>query len=798
MRHTEPLPVFPRKSWVVLAVGAALSISPAMTHADDPKAFRRIASFPAFENYDIDTESVAEIVAASSDGMTLMYTDSENGSLGFVDITDPANPAALGAVPVGGQPTSVAAAGGYALVAVNTSPDFVDPSGHLAVVEIATRAIVAIHDLGGQPDSVAVSADGRYAAIAIENERNEEWCVVPGDGLANDFPVPEDDAAAAAACHTAGGEVGGLPQSPGGALAVVDLVGKPGAWGVRSVDLANLDGMPFASDPEPEYVDINRNDIAVVTLQENNHIALVDLASGAVVNHFSAGTTDLHQVDTQDNKLIELTGSLSNVPREPDGVTWIADDRFVTANEGDLHGGSRGFTIFDTDGEVAYEAGNSVEHAIVRHGHFPDARADDQGNEPENVEFARFGEDDYLFVASERASVVLVYNTRGKSGKAPKLKQVLATMVRPEGLLALPQRGLFVAACEEDDRDAVIRAGLTIFRLSAEANYPTIVSKDRADGTPIPWSALSGLAVDTENEDTVYTVQDSFYEESRILVMDVEDAPAKVKGEIVLRDMHGKIPAMPRAVVNDDLTVNLDPEGIATRAAGGFWIVSEGAGTAGDLGRPSETLNLLLKVGDSGGVQDVVTLPDAVNDRQVRFGYEGVAAVGRGDGEVVYVAFQREWLGDPDDRVRIGRYDTHSGEWTFFYYPIEAPLSANGGWVGLSDLAYLGGDRFAVVERDNQGGPDAVIKRLYAFSVAGLTPLPDDGSNPPAFPVVAKTLVRDLVPDLQATGGLVPEKIEGLAVNADGDALVVNDNDGVDDSNGETQLLLLEGSFDGD
>jgi hypothetical protein len=29
-------------------------------------------------------------------------------------------------------------------------------------------------DLGGQPDSVAASPDGRYLAVAIENERDED------------------------------------------------------------------------------------------------------------------------------------------------------------------------------------------------------------------------------------------------------------------------------------------------------------------------------------------------------------------------------------------------------------------------------------------------------------------------------------------------------------------------------------------------------------------------------------------------------------------------------------------------
>ena len=40
-------------------------------------------------------------------------------------------------------------------------------------------------------------------------------------------------------------------------------------------------------------------------------------------------------------------------------------------------------------------------------------------------------------------------------------------------------------------------------------------------------------------------------------------------------------------------------------------------------------------------------------------------------------------------------------------------------------------------------------------------------------------------------GGLVPEKIEGAALMANGDVLIINDNDGVDDNSGETQLLNL-------
>ena len=140
--------------------------------------FNRIATFPVClqidNNCDTDEETVAEIVDASSDGNTLIYTDSPREVIGFVNITDPAAPSALGTLNIGGEPTSVAVAGAYALVGVNTSESFTNPSGSLKVVDIATQSVVRTIDLGGQPDSVAVSPDGHYAVVAIENERDED------------------------------------------------------------------------------------------------------------------------------------------------------------------------------------------------------------------------------------------------------------------------------------------------------------------------------------------------------------------------------------------------------------------------------------------------------------------------------------------------------------------------------------------------------------------------------------------------------------------------------------------------
>ncbi len=720
--------------------------------------FERIATFPVFLNAAIDVQTVAEIVAASEDGNTLIYTDSEHDRVGFVDIADPEHPAPLGVLDLSGEPTSVAVRGRHALVAVNTSADFVNTSGELAVIDIANRTLAATLPLGGQPDSVAVSPDGRFAAVAIENERDEDL----GDGAP--------------------------PQLPAGWLTVVDLIGAPGDWQQRRVDLTGL-AERFPEDPEPEYVAINGANIAVVSLQENNHLALVHLPSGRVLRHFPAGTVDLRQIDTVENDLIEPGAALDGVLREPDGVTWLHGLAFATANEGDLDGGSRGFSVFGAAGQVLFESGNRFEHEVIRAGHYPEDRSENKGNEPENVTYARYGKDRLLFVGSERASLVGVYRLRGLH--RPELLQLLPTGVGPEGLLPIPERDLFVAASENDERDDKYRSALTLYRKkAAQPDYPTLISTDRDDGTPRPWGALSALALDPAHAGRGYSVHDSFYRHTRIYTLDLGASPARIDGEIPLRDADGLLAAVAPDLVAASGAVNLDAEGLAVRDGGGFWLVSEGSGSAA-------TPNLLLAVAGDGAIGQVVPLPASTAARQIRFGLEGVAAVGAGSAEQVYVAFQREWQDDPSGLVRIGRYTPADGSWRFFHYPLDAVESPFGGWIGLSEIVALDADNLVVVERDNQAGADARVKRLYRFSVAGIDPQTDTAPGVvPTFPVVEKVLVADLMPTLAATGGAVLEKIEGLAVLPGGAALIVNDNDGVDDSSGETQLLRLPGLFD--
>jgi hypothetical protein len=216
--------------------------------------------------------------------------------------------------------------------------------------------------------------------------------------------------------------------------------------------------------------------------------------------------------------------------------------------------------------------------------------------------------------------------------------------------------------------------------------------------------------------------------------------------------------------------------------------VSEGEGNAPN----ATTKNLLIEISAGGSVLQEVELPASVNDLQRSNGFEGVTVVGSGGQERVYVAFQREWAGDPARHVRIGQYSPSEGKWRFFYYPIDAVESPAGGSVGLSEITALSDERFAVIERDSIGGPDARIKKIYTFSIAGLVPK-EQGSVEP-FPVVSKSLAIDLLPLMRATDGWTLDKLEGFAVAKDGIAYAVTDNDGVEEATGETQFFRL-GAF---
>jgi len=664
--------------------------------------FERVATWPVFLNLpagvDPASETVAEIVAATPDGMMLVYTDSPGERIGLVDLAEPAAPAPADTIDVGGEPTAVTVVGNTVLAGVNTSESYTEPSGHIAVIDVAAGSMLRC-DLGGQPDSVAASPDGRFLAVAIENERDEE----------------HDD--------------GVIPQLPAGQLAILELDGDGRPTNCDAVRLVDLTGLAEIApeDPEPEFVDVNSDNVAG-------------------------------------------TGSLTAVPREPDAVAWLDSERLVTANEGDYQGGSRGLTIFSSTGDVLYESGNRLEHLGMAHGHYPDDRADNKGVEPEGGEFGLYGDTPLIFVAAERGNFVAVFEDR--PGAEPAFVQLLPTAVGPEGLLAIPQRDLFLVASEVDSEEDGLRGTIGVYARSADAPpYPTIVSDtDPATGAPIGWGALSGLAADPDDPNRLYAVSDSAYAVSRIYTVDAAQMPARITGYVDL--------------AKDGAPAGYDLEGIALRPDGGFWLVSEGDPESES---PLQQQSLLLAAGADGTVEREIALPDAAYEQAIRFGFEGVAARGEGEGEQVVVALQRAWNDDPEDTAKLAIYSPAQDSWSFVRYLLEAPKSERGGWVGLSEITHLDGDRFAVIERDNQPGSYAAIKTITVVDLGDVEP----AAWGEDLPLLEKATAIDLLPAMQAGRGWISDKAEGFAITADGRVFAVTDNDGVNNASGETLLLQL-------
>ncbi|MEM6888294.1 MAG: esterase-like activity of phytase family protein [Pseudomonadota bacterium] len=713
-----------------LTLTSSIAIVAALPAIAQEMSFNRIASFAVAGNTlddDKEVETSSEIIGATADGMTLVYSDSPLGAIGMIDITDPANPQPMGTISLTGEPTAVSVKGQTAFVAVNTSESFTAPSGFVTTFAMDGMQGASC-DLQGQPDSTAISPDGSFIAIAIENERDEDL----GDGR--------------------------VGQAPGGTLAMIDLDGE--ALNCDTIRFADLNGLAEIApdDPEPEFVDINGENEVVVTLQENNHIVVLGM-DGAVLSHFSAGTVDLKNIDATDERAAMLfVESQSGVPREPDGIQWIDDTHFAMANKGDMDGGSRGWTIMSQDGAEIYESGTAFEYAIIEAGHYPDKRSDAKGVEPEGMEFGVFGETPMVFVLAERASMVGVYDVSDPAN--PVLAQLLPSGVGPEGAIAIPGRNLLVTANEADLlKDNAARSHVMIFEYGEGApTYPHVTSAGANE--LIGFSALSGLAADPENPGIFYAVNDSFYGyQPSIFTIDITQTPARITESVVVN--RKGYPAQ-----------KIDIEGIVSDGEGGFWIASEG--------RTDRVIpHALYHVDASGEIQEEVPFPAELLAVERRFGAEGVTKVG----DTLWIAIQRDWADDGENLVKLVSYNLESEEWGAVHYRRTAPET---GWVGLSEIVAQG-DFIYLIERDNKIGDSAVTKLITRIPLSEMNPAPLGGE----LPVVEHDIVLDLLPALTSTGGYVVDKVEGLAFDAEGNAWIMTDNDGVDDSSGETLFLNL-------
>ncbi len=284
---------------------------------------------------------VAEISASVAIGNRL-YTISSGGS-NLVSISDwsvPTSPRLLRQLDLSGfETTSVATFGN--LIAIAATPDNYGASGTPTPVSqvrfysinlAGTVKEVGVVDTGFLTDSILFSADGRQLYAANEGSPNDDYSVDPIGSVS---------------IITISGKGRNLRFSevevsfPDLDDSSVDLLGS----GIRFSGKTGVT-TSFAQDAEPEYVSA-AGGYLFVTLQENNTVARINLATNQVESYIGLGWVDYSQVSVDLNDedgpskselFNPLTGQKVVGLRMADGIAaWEQGSNvyFVTANEGD-------------------------------------------------------------------------------------------------------------------------------------------------------------------------------------------------------------------------------------------------------------------------------------------------------------------------------------------------------------------------------------------------------------------------------------------------------------------------------
>ncbi len=268
------------------------------------------------------TKGGAEIVAFDPKTRHAFSTNSASNTVDITSLANPLTPRLVGRIdlsPYGAGPNSVAVHP-YGSVAVAVEAADKQADGQVVLFD-PQGAFQRAFTVGALPDGLAVSPDGRHVVVANEGEPNAEYTVDP-EGTISVIDLRE------------------------GTVATADFR----AWNGKEAELAAQHirifgpGASVAQDIEPEYVTISADSRrAWVSLQENNAIAEVDLASATVTRLIPLGFQDHslpeNALDASDEdggirirpwpvRGLFMPDTIANITL--DGVTYL-----LTANEGD-------------------------------------------------------------------------------------------------------------------------------------------------------------------------------------------------------------------------------------------------------------------------------------------------------------------------------------------------------------------------------------------------------------------------------------------------------------------------------
>ena len=262
-----------------------------------------------------------------------------NGLLGTVDVLDlaaPESPVRIASLQFAAGANSIAAHTGVIAVAVEGAQKTMP--GTIEFFRATTLEKISSVTVGALPDMVTFSPSGRFVMVANEGEPNADYSVDP-EGSVSIIDVHN--------VNTPTVRTVGFAAFNGQS----DLLRSAGVriYGPRAT---------VAQDFEPEYVTISDDETtAWVTLQENNALAIIDIASATVTRIAPLGYKD-HRVPGNGFDASDRDGGI-NIRSwpvlgmyEPDAIASYrvgGQTYLVTANEGD----AREYSTFAEESRVS-------------------------------------------------------------------------------------------------------------------------------------------------------------------------------------------------------------------------------------------------------------------------------------------------------------------------------------------------------------------------------------------------------------------------------------------------------------
>ncbi|MBE9136574.1 choice-of-anchor I family protein [Nodosilinea sp. LEGE 07088] len=286
----------------------------------------------------------AEINAYDPESQKLFVVSGEP-TLQVVDLSDPTNPTALQLIDLsafGAGINSVAVKNGMLAVAVQGEE--VTDDGTVVFLDVDGNVLNSV-TVGALPDMVTFTPDGTKVLSANEGEPNDDYSIDPeGSVSIIDLSNGVDNAVETRVEFTQFNDQAEVLKAAG-------------------VKLFGLNAT-VAKDLEPEYIAVSPDGTkAWVTLQENNAVAVIDIASGAVDGIVPLGFKDYSTGPKLDASNRDGGINLQNWPvfgvYQPDSIASYAVGGmtyYVTANEGDARIRPDG-DLEDADGNVILEEG---------------------------------------------------------------------------------------------------------------------------------------------------------------------------------------------------------------------------------------------------------------------------------------------------------------------------------------------------------------------------------------------------------------------------------------------------------